>query len=124
MSNQTTAFSLEEAFNSDKNLVTRELSLICILLKVAVVCDIVFEVTSLIYEVWRLHTLERQNVDIVVRLTEEKKRQVFGCRYLTLSLIWLTLLCLTTYGLIMVVPQRECLSHQALYNTAVCVDCQ
>lgn len=96
---------------TDKQLATDELSLVCILLKVIVLGDILFEMFGFIYEVWRLHNLERTAVDLIVRFSEEKKREIFACRYLTISMIFISLVCASTYALTLVVPARECLSH-------------
>lgn len=72
--NNSTFIMNDLTIGTDKQLATDELSLICILLKVVVLCDIIFEFFGFIYEVWRLHNLERTSVDVIVRTSEEKKR--------------------------------------------------
>jgi len=59
----------------------------------------------LVYEVYKLKMLEKQNVDVVVRYSEEKRRAVYSKKFLTVSMSCLAAILATTLGFVFYLPK-------------------
>ena len=82
---------------------------ISILIKIAALLDITFELIIFLYEVYRLHQLSKQSIDVVVRYNEEKRRAVYASKYLKLSTITLSVGVVFIIIISVLLPTKGCL---------------
>ena len=61
----------------------------CVLTKFALLADIILEFAMFCYELYKLHHLEKQALNVIVRFSEVERRKKFAKRYAIRFLIWL-----------------------------------
>jgi len=76
-----------------------------------------------LYEVYRLYQLDRQSIDVVVRYSESKRRQLFHARYFKIALAALSFAIVATLITSLTLPYKKCLDKQGLRFNTVCIDC-
>lgn len=64
-----------------------------------------------IYEVYRLRNLGKQSVDVVVRFSEEKRRQIYSRRYFNASITGVSVVIVATLALSFLLPPKQCRAH-------------
>jgi len=79
-----------------------------IIIKLVGLADLLLESFMLIYEIYKLHVLEKQSVDVIVRYSEEKRRAVYARKYFAISMSCLAVIVATTIGIYFYLPDREC----------------
>lgn len=53
----------------------------CILSKVALMLDIWLEFIMFCYELYQLHQLEKQSINVIVRYSEPERRKMYASKY-------------------------------------------
>jgi hypothetical protein len=82
--------------------------------------DLTIELVMFLYEVYRLHQLDKQSVDVVVRYSETKRREVFHKKYFKIAMAMLTASFIGILIMSMTLPQKDCLKKQGLLFSKVC----
>lgn len=95
----------------EKSLATDLLQFICIMCKLAVLADLLLEMLMFCFEIYKLHNLERQSVDVVVRFSEERRRKVYAQRYFNMGNFCVVALAAASVALAFVLPSRNCNEH-------------
>ena len=78
------------------------------LIKLITLVDIIIELFMFVYEVWRLHNLEKARVDVIVRYSEEKRRETFGTKYLKVSISSISVVLVACLIMHVSIPARDC----------------
>ena len=78
------------------------------LCKLFALLDLLLEGTMFIYELVRLNHFERENVDVVVRYTEEQRRVVYAKKYLSIGTVSNSLIITGVLALYLALPSKEC----------------
>ena len=60
--------------------------------KLLLIADLVLEVVMLIYEMIKLHQLEKQGLEGIGRYSEQERRQKFAAKYACRSMTWLVII--------------------------------
>lgn len=89
----------------EKMIAADQFQFSAIILKLIGLGDLLLEVFMLIFEVYKLHVLEKQTVDVVVRYSEEKRRAVYSKKFFTISISCLSVIFATTLGLTFYLPK-------------------
>lgn len=78
----------------------------CMLTKFNLLAELVIEFFIFLYELYKLHNLERHSINMVVRYSETDRRKIFATQYACFSLIWmLTIVIGAAIGLFLVSKQ-------------------
>ena len=96
----------------------------CLLAKLALMGDLVLELVMFLYELAKLHHLEKQAVSVVVRYSELERRKIFAKKYACRTSMWLCFIALTVTSLMLIVSPVKCRSDQAVEWHSVCQNCQ
>ena len=77
-----------------------------------------------VYELVKLHNLEKQAVNILVRYTEAERRRMFAKRYACRTFTWLIVIAIGFLLVQLSVSQVDCRDDQAVEWRQVCQNCQ
>lgn len=82
----------QNAFDSGEVFKFSYLQTAAIISKIALLSDLVFEFIMFCYELYKLHHLEKQAINVIVRFDEAERRKMFAKKYTCRIMGWLTLL--------------------------------
>lgn len=94
-----------------------------ILSKFAVLGDLILEFVMFVYELVKLHNLEKQAVNVLVRYTEAERRRMFAKRYACRTCTWLIVIAIGFLLVQLSVSQVGCREDQAVEWRQVCQNC-
>ena len=113
----------QTAFESGNVFKFSPLQTTSILFKLALLADIILEFFMFLYELIKLHQLERQAINVIVRYSEHERRQIFARKYMCRVTAWLVLVVLSFITVQLVVAPAECRPEQASEWYSVCLNC-
>jgi hypothetical protein len=71
--------------------------------------DLTLELVMFLYELYRLHQLDKQSVDVVVRYSETKRREIFYAKYFKIAMVTLSASFIGILVMSMTLPSKDCL---------------
>ena len=78
--------------------------------KLVLICDLVLEIVMYIYEMIKLHQLERRGLQNIGRYSERQRRQIFARVYARNTLCWLVLIVANLLLVLHFVDPAACLA--------------
>ena len=76
-----------------------------------------------VYELIKLHHLEKQAVGVVVRYKEQERRKVFAKKLACRALLWLSIIFVSLILALTLIEPEKCLETQATEWLSVCQNC-
>ena len=64
------------------------------IMKLVMLADIMLEFVMFVYEMIKLHQLEKQGVDVIVKYSEQERRQKFAKKFACRTMTWLGVILL------------------------------
>lgn len=124
-------YSLPMIFVQGINSATQEsemsqttLQTFCFASKFALLAELILEFFIFFYELYVLHNLEKQSINMVVRYSEKERRQMFAAKYACFALVWLLMIAASSAISFFLVAQQNCLENQVLEMYRVCLNCE
>ena len=97
---------------------------VSMVLKFAMVGDLILEFIMYLFELYKLNQLSQSSVDVVVRFSEKRRRRAFAQKYIARTATWLLLALIGIMICIIAVKEQKCDETQTMNWWRVCSDCQ
>ena len=93
------------------------------LVNLAVVVDLIFEMVMFGFELCQLHNLTRDRIDVVVKYSEEQRRIVYAAKYFKMAIGSLSVLVVALLVTLAMVEPLTCPSTQLTQYGHICIEC-
>ena len=91
--------------------------------KLLLLAELILEFFMFIYEMIKIHQLEKHGLEGIGRYSEQERRQRFAVQYMKSSLIWLAIVLAGFFIAFFFVDQVQCLDNQAVEYGRICQKC-
>jgi len=114
----------QKSYDSGNLFEISTLQTFCVLSKFALLADIILEFIIFCFELYKLHHLEKQALNVVVRYSEPERRRKYAKRYSIRVCLWLTAILASLILAQTFVSPIACEDGQAMEWNAICLNCQ
>lgn len=110
----------QQAFDSGHLFKLSDLQTFCIMSKLVLMGDLILESAMFFYELYKLHHLEKQSINVVVRYSEPERRKKFAHKYACRIMPQLVFLGALFAAIQIFMDPIECYSDQAIEFYSIC----
>lgn len=91
--------------------------------KMLLMADLALEFVMFVYEMIKLHQLEKQGVNVIIRYSEQERRLKFAKKYACRTMFWLVFIFASFLLAQFFIDPVTCLDDQAVEWSSVCQNC-
>ena len=92
--------------------------------KFTLLAELVLEFFIFLYELYKLHNLERHSINMVVRYSEKDRRKMFAAKYTCFVTVWLVIMAVSSAVVHFLATVQTCGAGQATEWGQICSNCQ
>ena len=109
--------------SQSKGFTNTPLQSTAMLVNLAVVLDLIFEMIMYGFELCQLHNLTRERIDVIVKYSEEQRRIVYGAKYAKLAILTLSVFLVALITTLIMVEPLSCPDSQLTIYGHICTTC-